>query len=95
MCLKNKNFVTLITITGERNPMQIYYDNDANLDLLSDKTVAVIGYGSQGHAHSLNLKESGVNVVVGLRPGSSSKVDAEAAGLKVLEVSKLLRLGIL
>ena len=64
--------------------MQMYYDNDANLDLLSDKTVAVIGYGSQGHAHSLNLKESVVNVVVGLRPGISSKVDAEAAGLKVL-----------
>ena len=45
--------------------MQMYYDNDANLDLLSDKTVAVIGYGSQGHAHSLNLSESGVKVVVG------------------------------
>ena len=47
--------------------MQMYYDDDANLDLLGDKTVAIIGYGSQGHAHSLNLKESGVNVVVGLR----------------------------
>ena len=59
--------------------MQMYYDNDANLDLLSDKTVAVIGYGSQGHAHSLNLKESGVNVVVGLREGSKSRAEAEAA----------------
>ena len=50
--------------------MQMYYDDDANLELLSDRTVAVIGYGSQGHAHSLNLKESGVSVVVGLREGS-------------------------
>ncbi|MCQ2374075.1 MAG: ketol-acid reductoisomerase, partial [Phascolarctobacterium sp.] len=50
--------------------VQIYYDNDANLDLLSGKTVAIIGYGSQGHAHALNLKESGVNVVVGLYEGS-------------------------
>jgi ketol-acid reductoisomerase len=73
--------------------MQMYYDNDANLDLLSDKTVAVIGYGSQGHAHSLNLKESGVNVVVGLRPGSSSRDSAESAGLKVLDVSEAAKVG--
>ncbi|SVD45939.1 uncharacterized protein METZ01_LOCUS398793, partial [marine metagenome] len=63
--------------------MQMYYDDDANLDLLGDKTVAIIGYGSQGHAHSLNLKESGVNVVVGLREGSSSRAAAEKEGLKV------------
>ena len=48
----------------------MYYDNDADLDLLKGKTVAILGYGSQGHAHSLNLKDSGVDVVVGLRPDS-------------------------
>ena len=64
--------------------MQMYYDNDANLDLLSDKTVAVIGYGSQGHAHANNLKDSGVNeVVVGLRQGSASIEKARQAGLEV------------
>lgn len=64
--------------------VQIYYDNDANLDLLSGKTVAIIGYGSQGHAHALNLQESGVNVVVGLYEGSKSWAKAENAGLKVM-----------
>jgi ketol-acid reductoisomerase len=73
--------------------MQMYYDNDANLDLLSDKTVAVIGYGSQGHAHSLNLKESGVNVVVGLREGSKSRAEAEAAGLEVATVAEASKKG--
>lgn len=62
---------------------KIYYQGDCNLSLLDGKTVAVIGYGSQGHAHSLNLKESGVNVVVGLYEGSKSWAKAEAAGLKV------------
>ncbi len=66
---------------------RMYYDNDANLDLLSNKTVAIIGYGSQGHAHALNLKDSGVNVVVGLYPGSKSQAKAEAAGLKVHSVA--------
>ena len=73
--------------------MQMFYDDDANLELLSDKTVAVIGYGSQGHAHSLNLKESGVNVVVGLREGSSSRAAAEAAGLKVASVAEAAKAG--
>jgi ketol-acid reductoisomerase len=67
---------------------QMYYDSDANLDLLNGKTVAIVGYGSQGHAHALNLKDSGVNVVVGLYPGSKSAAKAEAAGLKVLSVSE-------
>ena len=66
----------------------MYYEDDAHLDLIKDKTVAVIGYGSQGHAHSLNLQDSGVNVVVGLRPESSSVAEAEAAGLKVLPVAE-------
>lgn len=66
--------------------MQVYYDKDADLDLIKSKKVAVIGYGSQGHAHSNNLKDSGVDVVVGLREGSSSRAKAEAAGLNVAEV---------
>ena len=61
----------------------MYYEKDCNLSLLNGKTVAVIGYGSQGHAHALNLKESGVNVIVGLYEGSKSWKIAEEAGLKV------------
>jgi len=67
---------------------QMYYDNDANLDLFTNKTVAIIGYGSQGHAHALNLKESGVNVIVGLYEGSKSQPQAESAGLKVHTVAE-------
>src|SRR5262245_61919069 len=62
----------------------IYYDSDSDQELIKGKKVAVIGYGSQGHAHALNLKESGVEVVVGLREGSSSWSEAEAEGLTVL-----------
>jgi ketol-acid reductoisomerase len=62
----------------------IYYDSDSDLDLIKAKKVAIIGYGSQGHAHALNLKESRVDVVVGLREGSSSRTEAEGAGLRVL-----------
>jgi ketol-acid reductoisomerase len=61
-----------------------YYEKDGNLKNLEGKTVAVIGYGSQGHAHALNLRDSGVNVVVGLPPGNEHVVKAEAAGLKVI-----------
>ena len=73
--------------------MQMFYDDDANLELLSDRTVAVIGYGSQGHAHSLNLKESGVSVVVGLREGSARRAEAGSAGLKVATVAEAARAG--
>lgn len=66
---------------------KMYYGKDANLELLKDKTVAVIGYGSQGHAHALNLKESGVKVVVGLYPGSKSADKARAEGLEVLNTA--------
>lgn len=66
--------------------MNIYYDKDADLSIIQGMTVAVIGYGSQGHAHANNLKESGVNVVVGLRASSSSVAKAQAAGLTVKEV---------
>ena len=64
---------------------KIYYDADANADALHGKTIAILGYGSQGHAHALNLKESGYDVIVGLRPDSSSREKAEAAGLEVLD----------
>lgn len=63
---------------------KLYYEQDCDLNLLKDKTVAVIGYGSQGHAHALNLHESGVNVIVGLYEGSKSWKAAEDAGLKVM-----------
>jgi ketol-acid reductoisomerase len=69
-------------------PKDIFYDSDADLSLLDGKTVAILGYGSQGHAHALNLKDSGVDVVVGLRPDSSSRAKAEAAGLEVLDVAE-------
>jgi ketol-acid reductoisomerase len=65
----------------------MYYDDDADLGLLDGKTVAIIGFGSQGHAHAQNLKDSGVDVVVGLRPDSSSVKAAEDAGLEVLPVA--------
>lgn len=66
--------------------MQVYYDKDADLSIIKAKQVAIIGYGSQGHAHANNLKDSGVDVVVGLRSGSASVAKAEAAGLTVKPV---------
>ncbi|HFD12183.1 MAG TPA: ketol-acid reductoisomerase [Crenotrichaceae bacterium] len=66
--------------------MQVYYDKDADLSLIQSKQVAIVGYGSQGHAHANNLKDSGVNVVVGLRPGSASAAKAENAGLTVKSI---------
>ncbi|MEE2766245.1 MAG: ketol-acid reductoisomerase [Pseudomonadota bacterium] len=68
--------------------MQVYYDKDADLSIIQSKKVAIVGYGSQGHAHANNLKESGVEVVVGLRSNSSSVVKAEAAGLSVMPVEQ-------
>lgn len=67
---------------------EIFYDDDADLSLIQGKNVAVIGYGSQGHAHALNLRDSGVDVRVGLRPGSKSVAKAEEEGLKVLPVAE-------
>jgi ketol-acid reductoisomerase len=71
----------------------MYYDKDCNLELLKDKTVSIIGYGSQGHAHALNLKDSGINVIVGLRENSSNWKTAEEAGLKVMKIDDASRLG--
>lgn len=67
---------------------RLFYAQDCNLDLLKGKKIAIIGYGSQGHAHALNLKESGCDVVVGLYEGSKSKAKAEAQGLKVLTTAE-------
>ena len=63
---------------------KMYYCKDANLEMLKGKTVAIIGYGSQGHAHALNLKESGIKVIVGLYEGSASAKKAQDAGLTVM-----------
>jgi ketol-acid reductoisomerase len=65
----------------------MFYDDDADLNLLQGKTVAILGYGSQGHAHSLNLKDSGVDVVVGLRPDSASVAKAREQGLEVTDIA--------
>ncbi len=73
--------------------VKMYYDADCNLSLLDGKTVAIMGYGSQGHAHALNLKESGVKVVVGLRPESSSCARAREAGLTVMSVAEAAKAG--
>ncbi len=72
-------------------PATIYYENDATLAPLQDKTVAIIGYGAQGHAHALNLRDSGVSVVVGLHEGSKSREKAEAEGLKVASVADAVK----
>jgi ketol-acid reductoisomerase len=70
---------------------RMYYDNDADPSALAGQTVAIIGYGSQGHAHALNLHESGVDVVVGLQPGSKSRPLAEEAGLRVADVADAVK----
>jgi ketol-acid reductoisomerase len=71
--------------------MNVFYDKDCDLSLIKGKTVAIIGYGSQGHAHAQNLNDSGVNVVVGLRKGGASWSKVEKAGLKVAEVAEAVR----
>jgi ketol-acid reductoisomerase len=68
--------------------MQVYYDKDCDLEIIKARKVAIIGYGSQGHAHACNLRDSGVDVTVGLRAGSSSRAKAEAHGLKVADVAE-------
>ena len=74
-------------------PAKIYYDQDADLGLLKGKKIAIIGYGSQGHAHALNLKDSGQDVIVGLYQGSKSWAKAEKDGLKVAPVADAARTG--
>lgn len=72
--------------------MKVFYDKDCDLSIIQGKKVSIIGYGSQGHAHACNLKDSGVDVTVGLRAGSSSVAKAEAHGLKVTEVAEAVAL---
>jgi ketol-acid reductoisomerase len=69
--------------------MRVYYDRDADLNIIKSKKVAIVGYGSQGHAHTLNLRDSGVkDIAVALRPGSASAKKAEGEGLKVMSVAE-------
>src|SRR2546426_8890020 len=70
---------------------KIFYENDANLDLIRGKTIGIIGFGSQGHAHALNLRDSGLNVMVGLYPGSKSWNQAQLAGLRVGPVEEVAK----
>ena len=72
---------------------KMFYDSDCNKEILAGKTIAVIGFGSQGHAHAQNLQDSGMNVVVGLRKGSAHTAKAEAAGIKVLSVAEAAKQG--
>ena len=72
---------------------QIWYENDGDLSVLEGKKVAIIGYGSQGHAHALNLKDSGCDVCVGLRAGSKNWAEAEKAGLAVKTVAEAAQWG--
>ena len=69
--------------------MRVYYDRDCDVNLIKDMNVAILGYGSQGHAHALNLRDSGAkNVVVALREGSASIAKAEGEGLKTMEIAE-------
>ena len=71
--------------------MKVYYDKDADLNIIKSKNIAIIGYGSQAHAHALNMKESGVeNVKIALKEGSASKAKAQNDGFEVLAIKKLL-----
>src|ERR1700689_603878 len=74
-------------------PAKVYTDKDANLAVLKNKTLAVLGFGSQGHAHALNLKESGCNVIIGLYEGSKSIPIAKAKGFKVVSTGEAVRWG--
>ena len=71
--------------------VNVYYDQDADLDILAGKTIGMVGYGSQGHAHALNLKDNGQKVIVGLYPGSRSRAAAEEAGLEVADVPEVAK----
>ncbi len=82
-----------IQTTRSADVANVYYEKDADRSLIAGRKVAIIGYGSQGHAHALNLKDSGVDVRVGLRDGSSSKAKAEAAGLRVVSIAEAVGRG--
>ena len=71
--------------------MKVYTDKDADLSVLKGKTCAVLGFGSQGHAHALNLKESGVKVIIGLYPGSKSRAVAKDKGFEVFDTGEAVK----
>ena len=71
--------------------MKVYTDKDADLSVLKGKTCAVLGFGSQGHAHALNLKESGVKVIIGLYPGSKSRAVAAEKGFEVFDTGEAVK----
>ena len=71
--------------------MKVYYDKDADLNLIKAKKVTIVGYGSQGHAHAANLKDSGVTITIGLRKGGSSWAKAVAAGHNVLDIADAVK----
>src|SRR6056297_4242296 len=78
-----------ITSSEVETPMRVYYDRDCDINLIKDKKVAILGYGSQGHAHALNLRDSGAkNLCVALREGSQSAKKAEAEGLEVKGIAE-------
>jgi ketol-acid reductoisomerase len=84
-----KSFAKTLPSNKGETLMRVYYDRDCDVNLIKDKKIAMIGYGSQGHAHALNLRDSGAkNVVVALRPGSASAKKAEAEGLKVMGIAE-------
>ena len=72
-------------------PAKVYTDKDADLGVFANKTLAVLGYGSQGHAHALNLKDSGCHVIIGLYPGSKSREVARQHGFKVFDTAEAVR----
>ena len=87
--MANSNLAQAKTATGAQAPLNVYYDKDCDKDLIKSKKVAIIGYGSQGHAHAQNMKDSGVkNVIVGLREGSATAAKAENAGFEVMAPAK-------
>ena len=83
--------LNLIFDDGEMLMIKVYYDKDADVNIIKLKKVCVLGYGSQGHAHANNLKDSGVEVVVALRSGSASAAKAEASGLTVKSISEAVQ----
>src|SRR4029077_20296462 len=84
-------FRTVNERSGDEMSIKVFYDKDADLSRIKGKKVAIVGYGSQGHAHAQNLKDSGVKFTVALRKGSASRKKAEAAGLTVKDVPEAVK----
>ncbi|MDP6059312.1 MAG: NAD(P)-dependent oxidoreductase, partial [Pirellulaceae bacterium] len=89
----NRDYVNRIRSSRYKMPATIYYDNDADLSLLKDKTIAILGYGSQGHAQAQNLRDSGCNVIVGQRPGSPNYDLAVSHGFEPMPIDEATKRG--